>query len=169
MRFSNHTIYDKKRLIRFSDFVALRKRFFWIFIVVCNALILVAFAFNIAFKSYDSVIPSCFTLTIVIDLICVFCSFIFPRITVKRSPALNADILFEFQEDSFKVSAKTKNSTDFSELNYPALVKVMESEQDIYLYLSARQAYVLDKSGFNSGSPDEFVEFLKDKNIPYKR
>lgn len=169
MKFSNRTIYDKERLIRFNNFVALRKRFFWIFMIVCTILVSISFALTLALKGYDSTILLCFALIVVVDITYAFCSLILPRITINKAAALNADILFEFQEDTFKISATTKNATESSELNYSALIKVMESSRDIYLYISTRQAYILDKSGFNFGCPNEFVKFLKDKNIPYKK
>ena len=169
MKFSNRTIYDKERLIRFNNFVVLKKRFFWVFMIVCTVLVSISFALTLALKSYDSTILLCFALIMVVDITCSFCSLILPRITINKATALNADILFEFQDDTFKISATTKNGTESSELNYSALIKVMESNRDIYLYISTRQAYILDKSGFNFGCPSEFVKFLKDKNIPYKK
>ena len=169
MKFSNRTIYDKERLIRFNSFVILKKKFFWVFMIVCTVLVSIPFALTLALKSYDSTILLYFVLIAVVDITYAFCALILPRITINKATALNADILFEFQEDTFKISATTKNATESSELNYSILVKVMESNRDIYLFISQRQGYILDKSGFNLGCPDEFVKFLKNKNIPYKK
>lgn len=169
MNFSNQTIYDKERLIRFNNFVALRKRIFWSFMIVCTVLTSISFVLTLALKSYDLTIFICFAIIVVIDTTFVFCYFILPRITINKAITLNADIFFEFKEDTFKISATTKNGAESSKLNYSAIIKVMESNQDIYLYISTRQAYIVDKSGFNSGCPSEFVNFLKGKNIPYKR
>ena len=169
MKFSNRTIYDKERLIRFNNFVVLKKRFFWVFMIVCTVLVSISFALTLALKIYDSTILLCFALIMVVDITCSFCSLILPRITINKATALNADILFEFQEDTFKLSATNKNGTDSSELNYSSIIKVMESKCDIYLFISKRQGYILDKSGFEAGCPDELLEFLKGKNIPYKR
>ena len=99
----------------------------------------------------------------------VYGNFVLPRFIVNKSPILNANILFEFHEDIFKISATLKNGTESSELNYSAIVKLMESKQDIYLFISQRQCYILDKSSFTVGCSEDFLKFLQEKNITYKR
>ena len=169
MNFSNRTIYDKDRLIRFNMFSVLRKRLFWSFMILSTALVSVSFALTLALEVYDFTMSLCFALIVFIDITYVFCWLILPRITINRSAAINADVLFEFQEDIFKITAEAKNGRESSEMNYSAIKKIMESDRDIYLYTSAYQAYILDKTAFSIGSPDEFVEFIKGKNIPYKK
>ena len=169
MKFSNRTVYDKERLIRFNNFSILKKRFFWTVMIVCTVLVSISFALTLALKMYDSTFLLCFALTGVIDIMCVFCYLILPRITINKAIVLNANILFEFKEDTFKISAANKNGTECSELNYSSIKKMMESKYDIYLFISTRQGYILDKSGFELGCPEELLKFLKDKNIPYKR
>lgn len=169
MHFSNKTLYDKKRLIRFSDFVMLQKRFFWAFMIVATLLVSICVAFSLAIKSNDSTIFICFGLIVFIDITYVFFSFVFPRIAVKKSPSLDAEVSYEFDDDCFKIDSISKNSKENAELKYSSLVKVMESQHDIYLFISARQAYVLDKSAFTVGTPAEFIIFLQSKNVRYKR
>ena len=169
MRFSNRTIYDKDRLIRFTNFVVLKKKIFWVIMIVCTVLVSIAFALSLALNSYDPIVLLCFVLVILLDMTYVFCSLILPRFTINKAVALNADIVFEFQDDIFKISATSKNGTESSELNYSALIKVMESNRDIFLFISRAQAYILDKSGFTVGSSDEFLNFLQEKNISFKR
>ncbi len=169
MKFSTITNYDKERLLRFNNFIILKKRLFWAIMIVCTVLVSSIFAYYLALNIFDSTITLCFVLVVFIDLTYIFCYLILPRFTIKKSPGLNAIIHFEFQENTFKISGISKNGTDCSELNYSAIQKVMESKHDIYLFISIRQAYIIDKSGFELGSPDVFLEFLKSKNIPYKR
>ena len=117
MRFSNRTIYDKDRLIRFTNFVVLKKKIFWVIMIVCTVLVSIAFAWDLALNSYDPIILLCFGLVILLDMTYVFCSLILPRFTINKAVALNADIVFEFQDDIFKISATSKNGTEISELN----------------------------------------------------
>ena len=169
MKFSNRTVYDKERLIRFNKFVVLKKRFSLVLMIVCTVFVSISFALTLALNSYNSTILLGFALVVVCDIMYAFYILILPRIAINKEISLNADILFEFQEETIKISATTKIGAESSELNYSAIIKVMESNRDIYLYISTRQAYILDKSGFNFGCPSEFVKFLKDKNIPYKK
>ena len=169
MKFSNRTVYDKERLIRFNNFIILKKRFFWLLMIVCTVLVFGSFALTLALRIYDSTILLCFSLIVLLDVTYIFCYFVLPRFTVNKAVGLNTNILFEFQEDTFKLSATNKNGIESSELNYSSIIKVMESKCDIYLFISKRQGYILDKSGFEVGCPEELLEFLKGKNIPYKR
>ena len=169
MKFSNRTVYDKKRLIRFNNFIILKKRFFWALMIVCTVFVLGSVGFTLSLGIYNSTIFFCFALIVLLDITYAFCYLVLPRFTVNKAVALNTNIIYEFQEDSFKISATNKNGIESSELNYLSIIKVMASKCDIYLFVSKHQAYILDKSGFEIGCPDEFFGFLKDKNIPYKR
>ena len=111
MKFSNRTVYDKERLIRFNNFIILKKRFFWLFMIVCTVLVFGSFALTLALRIYDSTILLCFALTIFIDITYVLGYLVLPRFTVNKAVGLNTNILFEFQEDTFKLSATNKNGT----------------------------------------------------------
>ncbi len=137
--------------------------------IACTVLVTVCLAIVLALDPHDSTIRTYAALVYFIDVTYVFCCFVLPRFTINKALGLNANIIFEFQEDTFKISAETKNGTESSELNYSAIVKFMESKQDIYLFISKRQGYILDKSGFTVGSLEEFLKFLQEKNIPHKR
>ena len=169
MNFSVQTIYDKERLVRFNSFIALRKRFFWSVLILGTVLITACLAIFIVLDPHNSSIWFCAGFVYIIDVTYAFCYFVLPRFIVNKSPILNANILFEFHEDFFKISATLKNGTESSELNYSAVVKLMESKQDIYLFISQRQCYILDKSSFTVGCSEDFLKFLQEKNITYKR
>ena len=169
MRFSATTVYDKERLLRFNHFIIFRKRFFWALMIACNVLVVLCAALVLALDPQDHTILAYAALIGIIDVAVVFCWFILPRFTLDKSPMLNADVVFEFGEENFKVFAVMKNCNDSSELNYSAIVKVMESKEDIYVFISKTQSFVMDKSGFTVGSAEELLQFLKEKNIPYKK
>ena len=169
MNFSVQTVYDRERLLRYQNFVALRKSVFWFVMIACTVLVTICLAINYALDLHSSTVRNEVLLIYFIDLIYVFAYFVLPRFTINKNHSLNANLIFEFQESTFKVLVTTKNATDSSELNYSIISKVMESKQDVYLFISRRQSYVLDKSGFTIGNYEDFLKFLKEKNIPYKR
>ena len=169
MVFSVNTVYNKERLLRYNDFVSIRKRFFWTLIIVCSVLIYSVFIFDRVMHFDNAVILFCFFMTVALDFIIVFSTFILPRITIKKSLSLNAQITSEFGEESFKITASTPLTSESMDVKYSALVKVMESDKDIYLFISRQKAYVLDKDGFTLGTPKGLVDFLVSKNIPYKK
>ena len=168
MSISNRTVYDKKRLIRLNDF-AVFKRFLWLPILILSILVLAMVAFLLI---RDPRNPKHFLylgFIIFLDLLYVFFYFILPRLTVNKSILLNTELLFEFQEDAFKVTANAKNMAGETRTEYSAILKVLEFEQDIYLFISSSACHVIDKSGFIEGNADELIELLKSKNIPCKK
>lgn len=169
MKFSGQTVYDKERLLRFGSFFVLRKRGFWCLIIVCTVFVTICAAFALALNFESSLMWFGIALVWLVDITCIFCYFVLPRFTINKEPGLNANILFEFYEDFFKISGTSKNGTESSESNYSSIIKIMESKQDVYLFISRQQAFILDKSGFTMGNPEELINFLKDKNIPYKK
>ena len=169
MKFSATTVYDEERVLRFNSFVVLKKRVFWSVMIACNILVAISVALCLVLEPQDRTVLGYAALVGFIDVAVAFCFFILPRFTLKKSFALNANVAFIFEEDVFKVFATMKNGTDSAEMNYSAIVKIMESKQDIYIFVSNNQSYILDKSGFNVGCAEEFLQFLKEKNIPYKK
>ena len=168
MKFSNRTTYDEERLLRYHNFLVLRKRFFWSVVIICTVLISIIFALTLIFDPYNSSIWFSFIFIWTLDMICVFCYFILPHITISKAPQLNTNVLFEFEDNVFKIYATAKSGNESSERNYQSLIKVMESKQDIYLFISQRQAYILNKSCFTVGTSEDFLKFLKSKGIPCK-
>ena len=169
MKLSVTTVYDKERVLRFNNFVVSKKKVFWSTMIACNILVVFSVALVLVLEPQDLTILAYAALIGFIDVVAAFCFFVLPRLTLKKSLALNANVVFDFEEDVFKVLATMKNGTDSSELNYSAIVKVMESKQDIYIFVSNNQSYILDKSGFTVGRAEDLLTFLKAKNVPYKK
>ena len=169
MYFSNKTIYDKKRLIRFNDFCMLRKGILWGFIIFVAICVLLQYLSSALLSPNGVGDPRLAILYLIFLVLVVFVYFVFPRLGRKKSPAFNAETSFEFGEDGFKVCANTSNLKETADLKYSSLVKVMEGKQDIYLFISKRQSYIIDKSGFTAGNPEDLIIFLQSKNIPFKR
>ena len=169
MYFSNKTIYDRKRLIRFSDFCVLKKKFLWVAMIICSAVVLITELPSLITDPHDTFSKIYLIVVLALFILLLFLLFIAPRIGIKKSPAYEAQHSYEFEDEVFKIDSTLKNGKDSLELKYSSLVKVMESRDDVYLFISNRQAYVLDKSGFTAGNPEDFVIFIQSKGIPLKR
>lgn len=139
------TVYTKDRLVRFNRFYAAQKKFFWILLAVCTAIII----FDIVLLALldaltETIIFSAF-MVFIVDVMSVITSFVLPNATVKKSPSIDAKLEYSFTEDSFVVSAEAKNMSDSVTIKYPALVSVAKKE-DVYLFISKRQCYIVDIS-----------------------
>ncbi|MBR7116543.1 MAG: YcxB family protein [Clostridia bacterium] len=168
MKLSAATIYDKERLLRFSIYSSLKRRALWVMLILCTILV-TAIYFYFGCPSFFDTIGLCFFLVLVIDGVILFTHFVLPSITIKQSPSLNARLTYDFGVNSIKLVVESQNASGQNEIFYTAIKQVMESKEDIYLFLSNQQAYVVDKSGFTEGSADELVAFLKEKGVPYKK
>jgi hypothetical protein len=169
MKFSAKTNYDLERLLRLNNFYYSKKKAFWIFLAAAFALILSAFVLNVALNLGDSTITFCFIFAIIMIAVLIFSCFVLPRFLLKKSPSLNEEILIEFYDDKFAIFSKMANGSGNSEFSYTAIRKIMESKQDFYLFISTRQAFVIDKAAVSLGTSDELKSFLISKGIKYKR
>ena len=168
MRFSATTVYSRDKLADFNKFVALEKRWFWIFLSVCTLITLSSFILLLALGSFDKTVLFSLLLIAFIDVFYVLVTFVLPKLTVKKSPALDAEIKFEFHNDFFNVNAATKTGHESAEHRYAIIKKARESKDVIYLYIAKQQAYIIDKSTLQPDSIDDFKFFLKNRSIDVK-
>ena len=66
---------------------------------------------------------------------------------------------FYFYDRYFKI----RNNSDYDKLSYLKLYKVFETKNFFYLYFNKKYSFVVDKSGFTQGTPEEFSKFIKNK------
>lgn len=163
MRFSADTAYSYERLLRFSDYTCIKKK--WMWILMAAATVIVSLSFSLQFFSigYDPTITWAFCGVVFIDAAYAFMCFVLPRITLKKSPALNANIHFEFYDELYRIEAVLPSGKEQSELSYTAIQKLKYTDSDLYLFISQNQAYIVDRAGFTLGSSDEFIDFLQSK------
>ncbi|MBE6644228.1 MAG: YcxB family protein [Ruminococcaceae bacterium] len=168
MRFSATTVYSRDKLADFNKFVALEKKWFWIFLSVCTAITLSSFVLLLALGSFDKTVLFGLLLILFIDAFYSFATFVIPKIAVKKSPALDAAINFEFYSDVFSVNASTKTGKETAEHRYSVIIKARETKSVFYLYIAKQQAYIVDKSTLNPDSIEDFRTFLRNRNINLK-
>lgn len=161
MKFSATTVYSLDRLVRFSRYVSLKKRWTWITIGIATAIVTLTFILQFALIGFDATITWAFCGVLFIDALYAFMCFVLPRMTYKKSPALDAVIRYEFYEDTYKITAELKLGSEQSELRYSTIKKIMKSNDDIYLFVGPNQAHIVDKSGFDFNSADDFIDFIE--------
>ncbi len=140
------TVYTKQRLVRFNDyFWAQRKGFFATF-AVCTLLVWGCTLFLSIFDALNDTVRLCCGMVTVLDVTLLFSAFVLPRLTVKKSPTIDAVMGYCFNEEAMNISAETNTENASVTLKYPAIVKVGKKNEDLYLFISARQAYIVDTS-----------------------
>ena len=168
MEFSAATVYTYERLYGFNIFVAKKKLWFWILLAVSTLLCAMSLGLSIAMKDVGIFEIFLVALIVLTDVVSVITYFVIPRSAIKKSPALNSTVNFEFYHDYLKISADTKLSKENSELRYSAIVKYAEANNDVYLYISKNQAFIIDKASLTGATVEELKEFLQLRNIKTK-
>ena len=168
MRFSATTVYSRDKLADFNKFVALEKKWFWLFLTVCTLVTLSSFILLLSLGTFDKTVLFGVVIVAFIDVFYIAVTFVVPKITVKRSPVLDAEIKFEFHNDFFSINAVTKTGRESAEHRYSAIIKARESKGNIYLYIAKQQAYIVDVSTLEPNSLDDFKIFLTNRNIDFK-
>ena len=96
MRFSATTVYSRERLADFNKFVALEKKWFWIFLSACTVITLSSFFLALFSGGFNKTAFIGMILVLAIDAFYAFVTVIAPRIAIKKSPTLDAEVQFEF-------------------------------------------------------------------------
>lgn len=75
---------------------------------------------------------------------------------------------YEFKEDGIKVTFTFLEEQQRQDLSYKSVFKVIEDRNNLYLFLQAKQAYIVSKNGFeNSSDLNEVILKLKKNTIKY--
>ena len=165
MEFSAATVYTYERLYGFNIFVAKKKLWFWILLAVSTLMCGMAFALSLSMGDVGLFEIFLVALIVLIDVVSIITYFVIPRSSIKKSPALNSTVNFEFYHDNLKISAETRFGKEVSELRYSAIVKYAERVNDIYLFISKNQAFIIDEASLSGATVEELKEFLKRRNV----
>ena len=91
-------------------------------------------------------------------------SFVRPKRYVKQSPALfQSGYTFIFDEDNFSIMQTGDITSGTSTAQYSALIKVYETREMFYVYVTPVQAYLLPKKDIVKGTPEELRGLLQSK------
>ena len=83
------------------------------------------------------------------DLAYLFGAFVLPRLTANKSPSINAVLDYVFKDGEMSASVETSKESANSTIKYSAIIKVGKKDDDLYLFISQRQGYVVDISALS--------------------
>ena len=83
----------------------------------------------------------------------------------KRPGAAMETEVYIFTENGFTLNVKNEESgsNDHSSSQYSVLTSAVETSGDFILFTSPTQGYMIEKTAFTNGSPDELRTVLKEK------
>lgn len=150
----------------FKDYSA--KKFFTTMGIVYLILgiLIVLVINNLAFLKEDRIFYTCLFIVVYIAVL-TFCMVKAvkdtPEKMLKSIKSLYGDgtAVYEFDENTFKnsiVSGKTKSE---AVIEYSKLSKAIESKTHFYIFTNENTAYVIRKTAFTEGTPEELRNILK--------
>ena len=154
MPIENTTVYTYERLLRFSQHATIF-RYKWLMIssMIWSLLFLfVAIVFIVLWGAVKAFLP-------VFALIAALWLWngllmLLPRLTIKKSPNVGAELHYVFDAEGFTVHARTAHAEETKRMSYSGLTKVVKNKTEIYLFISAGQAHLVDAEAFSAEQLD---------------
>ena len=168
MSVKTSTVYTKERLLRFSNFALSAKKHFWIIMAIFSLICIAMFIFSAVMGILSDTVVMCTVVILLLDILWVFMTFIFPRLTVNKAKNLNASVEYTFGPESIHIKSEGNLFSEESTLKYNFLSKVMRNGNDVYIFFNANQAYVVDISSLSSEEIDTIKGYLS-QSIPKKK
>ena len=140
------TVHNKKRMIKYSDYFAGMRKPFLIFDLICTVVLLACDVFLIMLSALTFELILMTALVIFVDLLMVASFWVIPRIAIKKSHNTDAVLSYVFCDDGADFTAESMMIKESGSFKYPAIIKVCKNDTDVYLFISKRQAYIVDIS-----------------------
>lgn len=88
--------------------------------------------------------------------------FILPKIQYKSLHKLgNLENIYTFNENGFTCVSSNSDYNGSSTIKYSVIFKIVETSKYMFIYRDKAQAFVIDKSTFESGTPEDIRRLLK--------
>lgn len=156
--FKNTTKYDKENCGNFIEFHSKKfgKKEKLKMVLVC-ILILYMLVFNVIYKNWGLILGT---------IMIAFIIYLIEKNKAEKKANKREDIkefTFYFCEKHIKIKYKRQ----FERLKYFQIHKIYETDEYFFLYLNETSSLILNKAGFEVGTPKKFAKFIKSK-CPFK-
>ena len=164
------TINTRERLLRLNHYYQLVQRK-WLLILLVFEMILTAvilikdFADGPPLSEVNGIM---FVLIWVLGITWIVTMLIVPRFSFKKAKNLNAVIETTFSEQSMRYSVSAAHATESGEMQYGMFVKYIRNKDDLYLFLSARQVWIVDLSALSPEQTEQLHTLLSQKIVSKK-
>ena len=158
--FKNSTKYSKKIYDQFSRFhndkFSLSYDFFTLLIIV-----LLVYCLILGIKNSLVFLSIIFAISLILFIGYRLFNpiFSYKKEVSKKAIAKEKTFKYLFYDKYFKI----KDNLNYHTIHYFRLYKVFETEDFFYLYYDKKRSFIVGKTGFTQGTPQEFSKFIKDK------
>lgn len=157
------TVYTKERLLKYTAAVMRSRTLLWVTLAICNALVFTCFGLLVAMGAISDTTKFGVLLILVMDVTLLFTSFVLPHFTVPKSKNLNLMVTHTFSPEEIRIEGKNEFMDSSTTVQYPFLMKIIKTGTELYLFISHRQAYIVDLSTLSEEEQTELKELLLSK------
>jgi hypothetical protein len=110
----------------------------------------------------------CGVMVTLMDAAYLFAAFLLPRLTANKATSIGAVLDFTFKEGEMSIVAETSKESSASTVKYAAIIKVGKKDDDVYLFISKRQGYIVDISELSEIERDA-LKALVTSHLPARK
>lgn len=158
---SQYSYEDYREYYMFSLFRGKRYRLgIRIFFIAYPALIALVALMTI-YSGPDPFLIVCEVILVFIFVLFLFMIYYFTRKNYGNIKKLfTSGVIFEFRNNDFIIKQKNNLYTGESAIKYEALYKVYETETMFYVFITPRQAFLINKNGIIDDNPNSLRTIL---------
>ena len=164
------TVYTKERLLRFYFYYQLVQRVWFPIILGFDMILMSAWVIKDFLNGppVSESVVAMFGIVWIIGLTWVVAALIVPRFSYKKAKSLNAVMEMTFSEENLRYSVSSAHSTESGEMQYGMFVKYIRNKDDLYLFVSARQVWIVDLSALTPEQTEQLHTLLSQKIVSKK-
>ena len=171
MEINNSTVYTKERLLKFNRFFARNQKFLWCALPIATAIVYLIGLIQSIFSELSFPVAVCAFMLTLFDIILPLMFFlILPRYALKKTKIIDTVIEYKFTESELFVNVSNENIDEKTSIKYSLFQKAAKNKDELYLFLSASNAFVVDLSATTDEDKAQIKDALKSnlKKVKWK-
>ena len=162
MEINNSTVYTKERLLRFNRFYAKNQKFLWCALPISTVLVYFIGLIQAIFSELSLPIAACALVLTLFDIILPLMFFvILPKYVLKKTKILNTVIEYKFTDGEIFIAVNNESIEEKTSMKYSMLRKAAKNSDELYLFLSSSNAFVVDLSLMLDEEKEQLKSALK--------
>lgn len=162
MEINNSTVYTKERLLRFNRFYAKNQIFLWCALPISTVLVYFIGLIQAIFSELSLPIAACALVLTLFDIILPLMFFvILPKYVLKKTKILNTVIEYKFTDGEIFIAVNNESVEEKTSMKYSMLQKAAKNSDELYLFLSSSNAFVVDLSLISDEEKEQLKSALK--------
>ena len=162
MEINNSTVYTKERLLRFNRFYAKNQIFLWCALPISTVLVYFIGLIQAIFSELSLPVAACALVLTLFDIILPLMFFvILPKYVLKKTKILNTVIEYKFTDGEIFISVNNESIEEKTSMRYSMLQKAAKNSDELYLFLSSSNAFVVDLSLISDEEKEQLKSALK--------